>query len=463
MALNEVEKLKKINAALMEQVERSMDQQGNAFSLFQTAIGLEKQVRERTDELAMTLRRLEESNLALNTAKDAAEKANISKTRFLAAASHDVLQPLNAASLSISALADLQTTQQGKNLAQQVQKSLATMDDLLKTLLDISKLDSGAMQPARSCVSLNATLDGLRADFEPLAHERNLSIRFRPTDLHVDSDRTMLRRIMQNLVSNAICYTQSGGILVGARERGRRVRIDVVDTGIGIPPEQLDTVFEEFFRGRRSDASDLGNQAGLGLGLSIVRRMVDALDHDLKLRSEPERGTVFSLCLPRREPPVEAHTAIGNTGEDVPPATLSGVRALLVENDLPVLQAMATLLERWRCDVRLAAGVEEVRDLLSHDRWSPDIILADQQLDHGGLGTELICDVRRRLKRPIPAIVITADPTDEIRAAIAGTDIELMHKPLKPAELRAIMSYLLTSSARSGVGSAQSPASARKV
>ena len=175
--IQDIERLKKINAALVSRVERSMDQQGNAFSLFQTAISLENRVRMRTEELHAALRRLEQSNLALSAAKENAEYANLSKTRFLAAASHDVLQPLNAAHLSISALAELQTSTEGKKLVRQVERSLQTMEDLLHTLLDISKLDAGVVEPEITDVSLETLFSALRSDFQQVAEMKGLTFR----------------------------------------------------------------------------------------------------------------------------------------------------------------------------------------------------------------------------------------------------------------------------------------------
>ncbi|MEO3998503.1 hybrid sensor histidine kinase/response regulator [Mesorhizobium sp. CAU 1732] len=443
MVLSQIEKLEKINSALMERVERSMDQQGNAFSLFQTAIGLESQIRRRTDELASTLRRLEVSNRALSEAKEAAEAANVSKTRFIAAASHDVLQPLNAANLSISALADIQTTDQARQLVRQVEQSLATMDELLRTLLDISKLDSGVMKPQVSTLSLGGILSSLRSDFEPIAAARGLRIRFRPTDLYVESDRMMLRRVLQNIISNAIRYTRDGGVLVGVRRRGKLLRIDVVDTGVGIPEDQFESVFEEFHRGSGAALADFGYQAGLGLGLSIVQRMAAALGHHIAFSSVEGRGTIFHLYVPIGE----ALKSPAKTLEFSPvrPAnnSLFGINVLVVENDSAVLQAMVTLLESWHCRVRVGTDTEEAIAQLGDTAWVPDIILADQHLDNGDLGSNTIDHARYYLRRDIPAVIITADPSDKLHARTRQVGIELMRKPLRPAELRALMTHLV--------------------
>ncbi|MES0101624.1 hybrid sensor histidine kinase/response regulator [Mesorhizobium sp. M0019] len=440
--IDDLEKLKKINAALISRVERSMDQQGNAFSLFQTAISLESRVRSRTEELHSTLRRLEQSNIDLNAAKENAELANLSKTRFLAAASHDVLQPLNAAHLSVSALAEVQTSEEGRKLVRQVERSLETMEDLLRTLLDISKLDAGVVQPDITDVSLETLFSSLRSDFQPVAEMKGLTLRFRPVNALVRSDRTLLRRILQNILSNALRYTRSGGVLVGTRHRGDTIRIDVADTGCGIPDDQREAVFEEFHRG--VIPMDAGLAAGgLGLGLAIVRRIAAALGHPVTFSSKVGHGTIFHIDVP---------VGIGDTADPIASTVdmerprgygLFGTRVLLVENDIDVLQAMTSLLERWQCLVRPATSTGDALDLLGDTDWLPDIVIADQHLDGGDLGTTTIAEVRDYLGRAVPALIVTADGSETVANAARAAGIELMRKPLKPAQLRALLAHLL--------------------
>ncbi|RWE77145.1 hybrid sensor histidine kinase/response regulator [Mesorhizobium sp.] len=439
--IDDVDKLKKINAALVSRVERSMDQQGNAFSLFQTAISLENRVRNRTEELHATLRRLEQSNIELSAAKENAELANLSKTRFLAAASHDVLQPLNAAHLSVSALAEVQTSEEGKKLVRQVERSLETMEDLLRTLLDISKLDAGVVQPEIGDVSLETLFSSLRSDFQPEAEKKGLSLKFRPVNVVVRSDRTLLRRILQNILSNALRYTRSGGVLVGTRHRGDTIRIDVADTGCGIAEDQREAVFEEFHRGT-STLADGGLAGGLGLGLAIVRRMAAALGHPVTFSSRVGRGTIFHIDVPIGMAAAEPATGIADM--DRPRGYgLFGTKVLLVENDADVLSAMTSLLERWQCLVRAATSTDDALDLLGDTDWVPDIIIADQHLDGGDLGTATIAEVRDYLGRPVPALIVTADGSELVAKAARAAGIELMRKPLKPAQLRALLAHLL--------------------
>jgi signal transduction histidine kinase len=440
--ITDVERLRKINEALISRVERSMDQQGNAFTLFQTAINLEGRIKARTEELRSTLRRLEQSNTDLVAAKENAERANLSKTRFLAAASHDVLQPLNAAHLSVSALADVQTTEEGRKLVRQVERSLETMDDLLRTLLDISKLDAGVVRPDVASVPLEPLFAALRSDFQPLASKKGLKLRLRPTVLAVRSDRTLLSRILQNIVSNGLRYTRDGGVLVGARRRTGIVIIDVADTGCGIPEDHHQAIYEEFHRGPLAAHGELSS-GGLGLGLSIVKRMVDALGHRISFRSVVGRGTVFRLELPAGQP-ARSEAGIPQAEPERPRGYgLFGTKVLLVDDDPQVLEAMRVLLERWQCDVRGAMSTEGVLDQLGDTDWLPDIIIADQHLDQGELGSDTVSQARAYLQRNVPALIITADASDEMQRIARSTGSELMHKPVQPAQLRALLAHLL--------------------
>lgn len=440
--VNDIERLKRINAALIGRVERSMDQQGNAFSLFQTAINLENRIKSRTEELNAAMRILEQTNLDLVEAKNAADRANISKTRFLAAASHDVLQPLNAAHLSISALADLQETPEGQKLARQVESSLTTMEELLRTLLDISKLDAGVVKPELSDVPLSQLFLSLKSDFQPLADKKGLKLRFRTTSQAARTDPTLLRRTLQNIISNALRYTQKGGILVGVRSRPDADRIEVWDTGCGIPDDKAEKVFEEFYRGVAVHDGGLSGH-GLGLGLAIVQRMGDTLGYRVGFRSQVNRGTVFRIDMP-------AGTLFADDSQPAPNEPdaprgygLFGARVLLVENDPAVTTAMETMLQSWQCDVRSASNMAETLAMLNDTDWVPDIVIADQHLDDGDLGITIVHEVREHLLRQVPALIVTADPDVSVTHAAKASGVELMRKPVKPAQMRALLAHLL--------------------
>ena len=459
-------KLLRVKAALIDRVERSLDRQGGAFSLFQTAIGLEDSVRQRTLELEATLADLERSNTDLERARDAAERASRTKTHFIAAASHDVLQPLNAASLSMSSLAAVQGNAEGRRLCAQVERSLDTMDTLLRTLLYMSRLDAGDVVPRIEPVSLDALFESIASDFEPVARQRRLELRVRRSGLHVRSDATMLRRILQNIVANALRYTSSGGVLLVASAHGSRVRVRIADTGIGIPKAHQRDVFVEFRRlsagpamvpvaSRDTEAAadenrDEGAGAGLGLGLAIVDRLARALGHGLALNSSPGHGTCFSLAFERSAAPA-APEPLAPRPATAPGTSLDGARVLLVENDPDALRAMVRLLRQWGCDPRPATGQAAALDALESPAnpaaagtppWRPDLIVADQHLDGDERGTEVIAALRRRLGAEVAALVVTANPSRGLQERAARTAIELMDKPLKPARLRALLTHM---------------------
>ncbi len=434
-----LEKLIKINAVLMDRVERSMDQQGSAFSLFQTAIGLEAKVRARTEELTSVLRRLERSNDDLVVAKEEAERANLSKTRFLAAASHDLLQPLNAARLSISVLSEMQTSGDARSLAGQVDQSLQTIEDLIKTLLDISKLDAGVVKPEIRAFPLDEMLSVLEASFQPLAAAKGLELKVRRCGLLVLSDPMLLLRVLQNLVSNAVRYTDHGGVLVSVRKRGaRHCFIDVVDTGRGISESEREAIFEEFYRGA---AAAGGAHTGLGLGLAIVQRTAQTLEHSLVVKSKLGKGSTFRLKVEHAGPAPSAPRAATERPQGAKRA--AGSVVLLIENDQDVLDATVRLLERWSCRALTARRLEEIGPLLEELDRPPDIVLADYHLDGGETGLAALAEVRRLSGADIPAVVITADRSTSVAADVQAAGGELLHKPVKPAELRALMAHLL--------------------
>lgn len=444
---SELDKLRKINLALIGRVERSMDQQGNAYSLFQTAIGLEEQVRRRTAELSSTLADLERSNQQLIKAKEAAENANYSKTQFLAAASHDVLQPLNAALLLTSTLSTIQQGEEGTRLCQQVERSLETMDTLLRNLLYMSRLDAGDVKPNWQRVSLDKLFDSIASDFEPVAQVRHLELRVRKSGLYVWSDPTMLRRTVQNIVANALRYTKCGGALIIAGRRQNRVHIRIADTGVGIEPDRYRDIFVEFQRcGEGPDDLD-GSSAGMGLGLAIVERMVKTLDLSLKLNSRVGHGSCFSLILPIVDAPNNPNALSAKNlprgNEKQSGISLGKTRILVIENDLQALQAMEALLSQWGCELRLASSAREAMSALSSERgWAPDIIIADQHLNNNERGTSVIRVIRQLIGRRIPSIVVTADPSEALWKMMDQGRFDVMQKPIKPAQLRALLAHL---------------------
>ncbi len=435
-----LEKLGKINAALMNRVERSMDQQANAFSLFQAAIGLENQVRLRTHELKHALDSLEIANDELVEARDAAERANRFKTRFFTAVGHDLLQPLHAARLSVSALSEETAEENRRRLIGQVDHALSSIDELLRTILDLSKLEAGVIRPAITTVPLNDLFCNLGVDVEPIARDKGLALTCAPTRLAVRSDGLMLRRILQNLMANAVSYTERGRVLVTARRRGTSVEIEVWDTGPGIEESEQRRIFEEFQRG---SASGRSAGAGIGLGLAIVQRTAEALGHRVRLCSRPGHGTRFTVIAPyagqaipaaTREPGPPPHSVYG----------LQGRLALVIDNDLHVVNAMRNILASWSCEVVTAQSLREIEALLAAGAArAPDIVLADFHLESGETGLEGVQRVRAAAGRPVPAIIITADQTAGVEGLARAAGCEILRKPVRPAELRALVQHVL--------------------
>jgi signal transduction histidine kinase len=436
----ETTKLRKINAALMSRVERSMDQQFNAFALFETAIALDHQVRERTQQLRDALHSIEKTNESLHRAKQKAEAASSLKSSVLISVTHDLLQPLNAARLTLSALAELVESKDRMLLVEQVDRSLITLEDLLRSLLEIAKLDAGALRPEVRPIAITPPFEQLRSEFEPIAEKQGLSLRICPSSLAVASDPMMLRRILQNLLANALRYTRAGGVVMGCRRRGDRVCIQVSDTGPGIPTAQQEAIFSEFQRGEAS-AND---QAGFGLGLSIVRRFATALGHEVRISSEVGRGSTFFLELPRSDP--------GNVVDESHEAQLvdrrygglEGAKILLIENDPSGAEAMAALLEGWGCDVATTRSTADALQRLSELGGAPDAIVADLHLDHGESGLAAVEAIRQSMKMDVPAMIITADYSEKAAKEASFHGLEVMKKPVKPAEMRALLSFLLT-------------------
>ncbi len=359
---------------------------------------LEQRVRARTAELAR--------------AKAAAEEANLDKTRFLAAASHDLLQPLNAARLYVSSLLERRTrearpvTADGE-LVRKIDASLASVEELLGALLDISKLDAGALIPERGAFRLDELFAALRVEFAPIAERRGLRLRIVPCTLTVESDWRLLHRVLQNLLANALRYTHRGGVLMGARRADDHVRIQVVDTGAGIPHDKQALAFKEFQR----FAAGPDAEHGLGLGLSIVQRIGRILDHPISLRSEPGRGTAFTVQVPSSLSPVTVAAPAAAVQPTLGPAQAA---VLCIDNQTSILDGMQSLLRNWSCDVRTAAGLADLEGLFERDPRPPDLVIADFHLDGGADGIACIEAVRRRFGADVPAILITADRSEEI-------------------------------------------------
>ncbi|SFL35257.1 hybrid sensor histidine kinase/response regulator [Shimia haliotis] len=396
-----------------------------------TDITAERAAMRAISQVNETLeRRVTERTLELQDALAEAERANASKSRFVAAASHDLLQPLSAAKLYMASLdTDIEDPDQLERLTK-ASSALQSVEHILGALLDISRLDSGRAAIHTTDIPLDVMLHQLHDELAPLAAEKGLRFDVVANSAHVASDITYLRRILQNLISNALRYTEQGRVLVGVRKRGDRVVVEIHDTGPGIPPEQQQKVFDEFHRVNATASA----AEGLGLGLAIVDRACRLLHHPLTMRSTPS-GTRFSVDLP-----LASSVSLPKEEVDDPVAgtPLAHRIVLLVENDTELRSAISMTLENWGADVLACKSQSEAIALLQEIELAPDVILADYQLDDGATGTGLITELRATYG-PLPAVVITANREPFVRSEAAALSAQLLYKPLDLDALRAAL------------------------
>lgn len=389
---------------------------------------LEGRVRERTAEILRV-------NAALAVAKAKADEANLDKTRFLAAASHDLLQPLNAARLYTTSLVERPLSEADAAIARNIDASLGAVEEILGALIDISRMDARRLEPEITDIPLNELLSHLKVEFEPMAREKGLELRTVPTSLWVRSDRRLLRRVLQNLISNALKYTDKGGVVLGVRRRNGSVLLQATDTGRGIPASKHELIFKEFQR-----LEETGSEIrGLGLGLSIVERICRVLDAPITLSSSQGRGSTFSVLLPRAQPRSRAVTPLPRVAQVRGP--IAGCITLCIDNEPAVLEGMETLLVGWGCKVLTASSVCGALEVTRSSALLPDIILADYHLDNE-TGLDAITSVREALNADIPAVIITADHSPEVERELRARGFGLLRKPLKAAALRAVMNRL---------------------
>ncbi len=372
---------------------------------------------------------------SLTAAKERAERADAVKSQFLAAASHDLRQPLHALGLFVDALDARVDRADLRSLVENIKLSTTSLSELLDALLDVSRLDAGAVKPELAVFPVQRLLDTLIAEFRADAEEKGLRFRAVPCGAWVRSDPIMLTRILQNVVVNALRYTDHGAVVVGCRCSAGFVGIEVHDTGPGMTADQLAHVFEEFYQ--------VGNpqrdrRLGLGLGLAIVRRLSAMLGHALTLDSWPGRGTVFRLQVPVARP-------VPEVAEQRPPvaADLTGKCVLVIDDEAPVREAMGQMLGLWACDVLTAESGEAAVRILNEGSRAPDLVIADFRLRDGESGARAIEDIRAHCGRDVPAILITGDTAPErLREAQAGGH-QLLHKPVSAARMRSLASHLL--------------------
>ncbi len=398
---------------------------------------LENRIEARTEEIRNINRDLkaqiasrEETEQALKLAKREAEQANDSKTRFLALASHDILQPLNAARLYLGAIDENALDEQNRGNLEKLGASLDSTVHLMSALLEIAKLEQGAMRPTPRHFHIDDILGPLATEYAMLSSEKGLSLKVRSDNQVVHSDFTYLRRIIQNLVSNAVKYTDSGKVLIACRRRKHHLSIEVWDTGPGISEHEQTKIFNDFYR------IEAGDNKGVGLGLGVVKRMVELLSLRLEFHSYPGHGSCFKVEVPYgRENLVQQKAAAQAVSQTRPSLNL-----VMVDDESENLRAMGSLLDKWQTRYLAFSEVDKV---LAHAKESaaPDLILMDYQLGEQTDGITLIKTLREIWQKPVPAVLITAVRDDELKARAKALDIHYLSKPVRPAKLKALLNH----------------------
>ena len=378
---------------------------------------------------------------AAERARAAAEAANRDKTRFLAAASHDLRQPLHAMGLFGAALVTRVDDPGAREIVDAMNASVESLERQFTALMDISKLDAGAVSAVRARFALAPMLARLEREFAPLAASSRLRLAVVPTRVWVDSDPGLLERIVANFVANAIRHTERGGAIVGVRRRGSRIAIEVHDTGPGIASDERERIFEPYYQIRRSARNA---SQGMGLGLAIIRRLADLLDHPIEVDSAPGRGSRFAVVVPRATAAKAATCRL----EAARAVSLAGAVIAVIDDESVIVEAMRVWFAQWGARTCGGASGGEVLDALGELGCYPDLIVADYRLGDGGLGTDAVARLRSELGRPIPALLISGDASAEAIAAMRASALEVLLKPVLPNELKRLAERLIAASRR---------------
>lgn len=375
---------------------------------------------------------------ALNQKAEEAQTATLAKSRFLAAASHDLRQPLHALSLFIDVLKESRSDNERSTIFPRIELSLDALRKLFDSLLDVSRLDAKVVKPEIGHFDLPELLGELAEEFKAVASQKHLSLKVHAQPSVVISDRLLLERILRNLISNAIRYTETGGVLLSCRPRGDEILLQVWDTGIGISDKDREEVFVEFHQLHNAHRD---RAEGLGLGLALVRRMCRLLNHELRLDSRLGKGSVFSIYLSRgNESLLDNRKAVARLHS----WDLNGRAILVIDDEKDILSAMSTLLSKWGCEVITAESQDDAITELKKRKLTPDIILSDLRLRDMKTGVEAINAVREYSDVPIPGIVITGDTAPDQIRLVKDSGYELLQKPVQPARLRSVIHHHLS-------------------
>jgi signal transduction histidine kinase len=380
---------------------------------------------------------------ALEKASKEAVQANAAKTRFLASASHDLRQPIHALGLFFAELSDRVYSPETALVLGQVEDSISAINSMLNALLDISKLDAQIVLPSTEPVELAELFTRLQSEFQPIASESNNTLSIRMPSVKVNTDPTMLERMLRNLIGNALRYTQNGRVLVAARPRGQQVEIQILDTGRGIPADQLDDIFIEFHQLHNPERD---RRQGLGLGLAIVKRLANLLQHDIKVTSNLGRGSCFSINLPLAEEKGYSQPERQGAVTALPNYSLAGHQVLILDDDIAVLKGMEGLLARWGCDVISASSPNEALEKIATCKPKLDLLIVDYRLPNHVSGIDVARYLQNRLGYSVAVLIVTGDTGPERLREAKASGYPLLHKPAQPAKLRSTLQYLLSKS-----------------
>ena len=411
----------------------------NALALQKAYDLLEVRVEERTSQLQTEIEGHRQAQVSLVSAIKEADQANMSKTKFLAAVSHDLLQPLNAAQLFNSSIAEQVLNTDLAPIVNSVDASLSDLENLICTLVDISKLDAGVVQADKSTFKLADLLDNLANEYQQQASQYEVTLHYVPTDIIVHSDSVLLARVLRNFLSNAFRYTENGKVLLGCRRQGDTISIEVWDNGVGIAKEKINEIFQEF---KRLKSSKVAFRNGLGLGLAIVDKISKVLNHPIKVDSIQGKGSMFSIQVPIGK--IDQIAALNSLPSNVLQNTILAQRTIwVIDNDANICDGMAHLLGGWDCTVITAISLEDLKKQVEIYQDHADILIVDYHLDDNETGFSAANIINKGRTVSIPTLMITANYSKSLKNEVAQTGVLLLNKPVKPMKLKTTMLHLL--------------------
>ncbi len=416
---------------------------GGELSILET--GINDMAAKLKQGQEMLEHRVEEATRLLTAQKEEAERANLAKSRFLAAATHDLRQPMHALVLFVAALKERIHYPEVSRIVHSIELSVTAMQGMFNALLDISRLDAGVLQAHPRDFYLQSLFDRLLLDFTPHAMEKQVRLSVVPTRTIVRTDPVLLERILMNLISNGIRYTNEGGVVVGCRRSKGGVRIEVWDSGPGIPPHRQKEIFQEFVQLSNPERD---RNKGLGLGLAIVDRMARLLGSQIEIKSVEDRGSVFSIKVPRGNAKrvVEETAPVTVMGRD----QLKGLLVVFIDDEATILEGMEVLLRDWGCQPVIAANAVGALAGLAEAQRPPDIIISDYRLRERENGIDVIAQIREYYDADIPGVLVSGDTGPELLREAKDRGLHILHKPMRPAKLRTLIDHLVNRPSASG-------------